>query len=63
MTVAIPGAIYRYRLSPDGTSGFTFMSPGVEALSGDPSFEARIHPDDRELVAATVRNSARSQTV
>lgn len=63
MTVAIPGAIYRYRLSPDGTSGFTFMSPGVEALSGDPSFEARIHPDDRELIAATVRNSARSQTV
>ncbi len=71
ITAAIPGAIYRYRLSLDGTSGFTFMSPGVESLTGVPrdlaetdfaSFEARIHPDDRERVAVTARSSARSQT-
>ena len=71
VTAAIPGAIYRYRLSRDGTSGFTFMSPGVEALTGVPrdlaetdsaAFEARIHPADRESVVAAVRHAAGSRT-
>jgi PAS domain S-box-containing protein len=71
VTAAIPGAIYRYRLSLDGTSGLTFLSPGVEALTGVPrdlaetdvaAFEARIHPDDRQRVAATILQSAKSQT-
>ncbi len=71
VAAAIPGAIYRYRLSPDGTSGFTFMSPGVEALTGVPrdlaemdfaAFEAGIQPDDRQRVASSVRQSAQSRT-
>ena len=36
MTDAIPGAVYQYRRSPDGSMAFTFMSKGSQAIHGIP---------------------------
>ncbi|WP_417354461.1 diguanylate cyclase [Gallaecimonas pentaromativorans] len=66
---SVPGVIYQYALDPDGHSWFPYASQGIRAIYGlspqqvtsDASlvFE-RLHPDDAEAVADSIRNSART---
>jgi PAS domain S-box-containing protein len=60
---ALPGAVYRYRMYPDGSACFTWISHGVEALIGAPrqlieadieTFRSRVHPRDRARIAASI---------
>lgn len=39
ITDAVPGAVYQYQLSADGTQRFLFLSQGIQALVGVPSAE------------------------
>ena len=63
----VPGAIYQYRLRPDGSSHFPFISAGVrtiyevtpEQVSEDADhLFSRGHPDDVEAIAASIAMSA-----
>ncbi len=67
----LPGAIFRYRLYPDGTDSILYMSPGcnrlweVEAATvvADASILwAMVHPDDRPAMYASVLASAQALT-
>jgi len=62
----IPGAIYQFRLWPDGTMAFPFMSSGVEALYGVTPDEAmrdaqslfsQTHPEDLPTINASIQRS------
>lgn len=62
----VPGAIYQYRVSPDGSSSFPMASPGMaeifelapEELRGDASgMFQRIHPEDVEEVRRSTEKS------
>jgi len=64
----VPGALYQYRMAPDGSRSFPYFSEGIVALGGLP-FEAisgpdadpvmsRILPEDAERVEAQTQNSA-----
>jgi PAS domain S-box-containing protein len=62
----IPGAIYQFRLWPDGTMAFPFMSSGVETLYGVTSEQAmrdpqsvfsQTHPEDLPAVNASIQRS------
>lgn len=63
----VPGMIFQYCQLPDGTSYFPYSSngiwdiygvgPEVVSRSAEPVF-ATLHPDDREYVAHTIRESA-----
>lgn len=67
----IPGAIYQYRLYPDGRSCFPYASAGIrevyevapEAVRGDagPVFQ-RLYSQDRERVFGSIRRSAQELT-
>lgn len=68
----IPGVIYEYLLRPDGTSAFPYVSVGMmdifgiepEQVQHDASqVLARIHPEDRATVMASVEASARDLTI
>ena len=63
----VPGALYQYRLRPDGTSAFTYASEGIEAIyevtpeqvrSDANAVFDRLHPEDFESVARSIRISA-----
>ncbi|HNV59083.1 MAG TPA: PAS domain S-box protein [Rhodoferax sp.] len=65
----VPGMVYQYRLRPDGSSCFPFVSEaiqeifrvGPEDVRHDASkVFARIHPDDRDAAVASIRKSAES---
>ena len=65
----VPGVVYQFRLKPDGTTCFPFVSEGIrdiyqvgpEEVAEDASGTyARIHPDDFEQVAASIRLSAKN---
>lgn len=67
ITRAMPGAVYRYCMRPDGTDGFPFFTRGLEAVFGvsaaaiieDPrNAWAVIHPEDLDLVNASSARSA-----
>ncbi|HSM82800.1 MAG TPA: EAL domain-containing protein [Nodosilinea sp.] len=67
----LPGAIFRYRLCPDGTDGVLYMSPGcsrlwevaASAVVRDASLLwAMVHPDDRAAMQASVLASAQTLT-
>ena len=71
LTDNVPGAIYQYRLYPDGRMTFPYVSSGSkdiwEVTSDDVLNDAtsafnRIHPDDLEKVASTIEDSANSMT-
>ncbi|MBC54264.1 MAG: hypothetical protein CMQ34_10580 [Gammaproteobacteria bacterium] len=64
----VPGALYQYRMAPDGTRSFPFFSEGVWALGGlargalsgtnaDP-FMARVLPEDEAIIEANTQASA-----
>jgi PAS domain S-box-containing protein len=64
-----PGAIFQYRLRPDGSSTFPYTSVGIQALFGLAPEElardasalvARIHPDDQERLIASRQESQRT---
>jgi signal transduction histidine kinase len=65
----IPGCIYQYQWFPDGRTSYPFVSKGVEAVLNLTQTEvydkpglvfARVHPDDREAMAASMAESART---
>ena len=67
----VPGFVYQYRLRPDGTSCFPYISErvreiysiGPEDLRNDASRAIELHhPDDQERVIASILESARDLT-
>ena len=63
----LPGFLYQFQLNPDGSSFFPYASTGIKYVYGINPAQASInseaiyqviHPDDRELVATTVNESA-----
>jgi diguanylate cyclase (GGDEF)-like protein len=67
VTSHVPGFVYEFRLNPDGSSCFPFVSQGVMRIyhvsPGDIEFDAstvfkRIHPDDLAGVTASIQKSA-----
>ena len=69
ITEGIPGAVYHYRLAPDGGESFRFMSAGIRILAGIPSDEVEadarrfwslVHPDDVALCSESLLQSSRT---
>jgi PAS domain S-box-containing protein len=67
IAASIPGALYQFRMAPDGDLGITYMSEGAEAVLAqpleklkDPSFLfSTVHPDDLASLRASIDDSAR----
>lgn len=69
MASLLPGVIFQFQISSDGTATFPYASDGIERVygvcperamaDGARVFEA-VHPDDREYVSETIRHSKRS---
>ncbi len=67
----VPGMVYQFRLSPDGTSSLPYTSDGIERIfavrpsdvqeDASKLFE-RIHPEDLEALRASIERSARDLT-
>jgi signal transduction histidine kinase len=69
ITEGIPGAVYHYRLAPDGSEAFRFMSAGIRKLAGIPAEEVEadgerfwslVHRDDLAACRASLVHSART---
>lgn len=69
LTETIPGAIYQYRLYPDGSSNFPYVSNGVKNISGtygkdiikDMSLAFKnVHPDDLSMLESSIQDSAKT---
>jgi len=69
MAANVPGAIFKYVMHPDGTSGVTYMSPGcyglwevdAEAVVEDAAvLWNMVHPDDLPAMYESVLASART---
>jgi PAS domain S-box-containing protein len=67
----VPGMIFQYRVSPDGSSRFPYASAGIRELYGLTPDEVRddgskiftvIHPDDLATVKASNQQSAQTMT-
>jgi PAS domain S-box-containing protein len=65
----IPGVIYEWEEGPDGTRGFTYVSPRAEAILGytpeqliDDWTLFQVHPDDLDRWAASIAASVESGT-
>ncbi|MDA8429169.1 MAG: ATP-binding protein [Geobacteraceae bacterium] len=65
----VPGAIFQYQLQPDGSACLPYASSGLEVLYGiqpgqvirdDAALLDAIHPEDRDRVSASIRESAGS---
>jgi PAS domain S-box-containing protein len=63
----VPGMLYQYQLSPDGSSAFPYTSPGIQDIYGISAEDAAkdasqafssIHPEDVEGVASSIQDSA-----
>jgi len=63
----VPGVLYQYHQRPDGYTWFSYISPGVQALTGfspealcqsDAEWRAHIVPEDRGDLRAVVQLSA-----
>ena len=69
LTENIPGAIYQYRLYPDGRATFPYISNGMKDLyevfppdlakDATPAFN-RIHKDDLEMIVSSIEESAKN---
>ena len=55
LTNTIPGLVYQYRITPDGTAGYCYVSTGIhdiyeltpaQATGNGALINARLHPDD-----------------
>ncbi|HDZ08317.1 sensor domain-containing diguanylate cyclase [Pseudohongiella sp.] len=65
----VPGALYQYRMAPDGERSFPYFSEGIVELGGltwaelsGPSIDpvmSHIHREDAALIETTVQRSAR----
>jgi PAS domain S-box-containing protein len=65
----VPGVVYQFRLYADGRSAFPYSSPGIKTIyevspeevrdDAGPVF-SRLHPEDRDRVAETIFESART---
>ena len=71
LTRQVPGVLYQYQLYPDGRSRFPYASQGIsdmyEVSHQDVIHDAttvfdRIHPDDLDIVARTITESAKNLT-
>ena len=71
ITDAIPGAVYQFRLGPDGRESFPFVSRGAQALLGLAAEDiqggrvdtwALVSPEDRGRIVRSVQISARDLT-
>ncbi|MDI1246710.1 MAG: EAL domain-containing protein [Rhodoferax sp.] len=70
----VPGVLYQFRMRPDGTGSFPFVSEDISGLyrqrvsaadaqqDAGPVF-ALIHPDDRDGVMASIQQSAQQLTL
>jgi PAS domain S-box-containing protein len=67
ITEAMPGAVYRYKLNPDGSDAFLFFTRGLDDIFGVPAASILedagnawrlVHPDDLERVNASSADSA-----
>jgi len=67
LTQQIPGAVFQYRLMPDGRHAFPYLSDGIETLYGVPAQEGmaessaifdRIVAEDRGRIETSIRHSA-----
>jgi len=67
LTDQVPGAVFEFRLFPDRTSRFTYLSRGIadiyelsreDALRDASLLPERIHPDDRKKVSQSIWQSA-----
>lgn len=65
----VPGVLFQFRIAPDGTRSFPYLSEGTielggrnrEELSGDPKFiMSLIHPEDIDDVEASISESAKT---
>ncbi len=69
LTENIPGALYQYRLYPDGSATFPYISKGIEniyelspqdvLLGVQPVFD-NIHQDDLAMIHASIEDSAKT---
>jgi PAS domain S-box-containing protein len=68
----VPGAIYAFRMRPDGTFSIPYATPGFRVLFGLSADEvvedaapvfARVHPDDLPQIQASILESARTLSV
>jgi len=68
----IPGLIYQFLYSPDGTMSFPYISDGCRQIFGSSPREIetnadlvfdRVHPDDRERLYASIDHSVRNESV
>ncbi|HRQ58677.1 MAG TPA: diguanylate cyclase, partial [Azoarcus taiwanensis] len=67
LVAQVPGAVYQYRMRPDGSTCFPYASPGIQDIYGleplavnttaEPAF-ARIHPADLPQVSRSIHESA-----
>ncbi|MGE3274992.1 MAG: PAS domain-containing protein [Vicinamibacterales bacterium] len=71
LAAQVPGCIYEYRIAPDGTSRFTYVSDGIRSLLGiTPQalcadvdvVRSIILPEDHEGMLASIRDSALTLT-
>ncbi len=71
ITDAIPGAVYQFRLGPDGRESFPFVSRGAQELVGLPAAAlqegrvdpwALVNPEDRGRLVRSIQISARDLT-
>ncbi|WP_309497769.1 PAS domain S-box protein, partial [Sulfurovum sp.] len=72
LTENVPGAIYQYRLYPDGRMSIPYISKGVENIYEispqdvihDASLSLKyIHPDDLSMIEASIKESAQTMKV
>lgn len=67
LTRHVPGALYQYRLGPDGRTSFPYVSPGMRALTGidpavlrqtDAPWRALLQQPGKQVLADALRQSA-----
>ena len=68
----VPGVVFQYRLHPDGTSGFPYASEAIRQIYRVTPEEVRedatkvfanLHPDDHDVVVASIQKSAKELTL
>lgn len=66
---SMPGTVFQFRVSADGSRGFTYVAGDVEGMLGLPPEEllhhealvfSRLHPDDQPRVERAVEETART---
>ena len=67
LTDHVPGVLYQYRVLPDGSARFQYLSPGIEALVGlrqeelarsDRTWRDRLLPQDKDALRTALKQAA-----